>query len=105
MSHFLPGLGRPENFDARRYADFQRILRRFGDASAVMLKEQVNAAVRTGEDSAGFAVPSDRFARAAIRVALRQLLATDGPSAALSRWITLYDRAQSSAMDDDAEIH
>ena len=99
------GIGRAEEFDARRYADFQRVLRQFGDASAVVLKERVAAAVRAGEDPAGFAVPSERFARATIRVVLRQLAATGVSSPALSRWIALFDRVQSSAMDDDAEIH
>ncbi len=98
------GLGREQAFDARRLDAFQAILRRFGDPAAVALKRNAAVAVRRGGDPAEFPVPHDRFARATIRVALRQLAATDGASSSLARWSAHYDRAQSSAMDED-EIH
>ncbi len=98
------GLGREQTFDVRRLDAFQAILRRFGDPAALALKQNVTVAVRRGDDPAAFPVPYDRFARATIRVALRQLAATDGVSPALARWIAHYDRVQSSATDED-EIH
>ena len=98
------GVGREQNFDAVRLDGFQAILHRYGDPAAVGLKRNVAEAVRCGGDPAQFCAPHDRFARATIRVTLRQLAVSNGASPSLSQWIAYYDRAQSSAMDED-EIH
>jgi hypothetical protein len=94
LGHALP-------FDARRHDCFQDILRRFGDPNAVALKQQVTIAIAEGRDPSAVAVPYDRFARANIRVAVRQLRASHGPLPALSPWIAAYDAGQADTADVD----
>ncbi len=69
-------------FDAARYAAFQRLLSRYGDVEHVRLKRNVAKALNAGAGPEAIAMPDERFAQAAIRVALRQLKASEGPSPA-----------------------
>jgi hypothetical protein len=52
------------------------LLREFGDSELVALKQRVTATVAAGGDASSVVVPDNRFARATVRVALRQLNAT-----------------------------
>ncbi len=98
-------LGHELAYDARRHENFQDILRRFGDPNAVALKQRVKSTIQQGSDPAQLRVPSDRFARAGIRVALRQMQAANDAPPALNAWIEHYDRMQSANSDIDDEIH
>ena len=98
-------LGRELAYDAPRHESFQEILRRFGDPKAVALKRHVMAAVAQGGDPAQLRVPNDRHAHSTIRVALRQMLASNQAPSALPAWLAQYDRAQSAELDDAAEVH
>jgi hypothetical protein len=109
-AHFYPthpakdwqGQSRP--FDARRQASFEALLRQFGDQQLVALKERVRDAV--AEERAPSTVPvAGRFARSAIRVALRQLCASDGQPPSLSVWLATYDRMASEDSDDEPHLH
>lgn len=95
-------LGRELPFDARRHEQFQRMLRTFGDPGALELKQRVISAVGQGGDPSMIVVPNDRFARAGIRVALRQLQASNEGSPALGAWLDAHDRTQGNAEADDA---
>ena len=72
------GYGRARPFDAGRYAAFQRLLSRHGDVEHLRLKRNVVKALNAGAGPEAIAMPSDRFAQASIRVALRQLKASGG---------------------------
>ncbi len=85
------GYGRAIPFDAARYASFQRLLSRFGDAEHVKLKRNVVKALIAGAGPEAIAMPSDRFAQASIRIALRQLKASGGPSPELTKWFLAHD--------------
>ena len=98
-------LGRELAYDARRHEKFQEVLRRYGDPDALSLKRRVMAAVGEGGDPAQFRVPNNRHARAGIRVALRQMLASHQGSSILPAWIAQYDRVQTAEPDDDADVH
>lgn len=98
-------LGRALPFDARRHNNFQDMLSRFGDPHSVALKQQVIAAIAQGRDPSAIAVPDDRFARANVRVALRQLRASSGSSSALMPWIAAHDHAQAAEIDDSETMH
>jgi hypothetical protein len=110
-AHFYPAhpvkdaLGRALPFDRRRHDSFQDILLRFGDPDAVALKRRVLAAVEQGHDPSAIVVPADRFARANVRVALRQLRAWGGPSPALMPWIAAHDQAHAADPDDAETLH
>jgi hypothetical protein len=85
------GDGRAIPFDAGRHMAFQRLLARHGDIELVRLKRNVVKALNAGAGPEAIAMPDDRFARAAIRIALRQLKTSDGTSAGLSAWFAAYD--------------
>jgi hypothetical protein len=110
-AHFYPAhpvkdpLGRALPFDAQRHASFQDMLVRFGDPYTVALKRDVMAAVEQGRDPSAIAVPDDRFARANVRVALRQLHAWRGSSPALMPWIAAHDQGHAAESDDAEAVH
>jgi hypothetical protein len=92
--------GRARPFDTRHHDAFQALLREFGDPGLVMLKQRVAAAVAAGGSPSSVVVSDDRFARAAVRIALRQLHALDPSSSRLDGWMALggaADEAQSEA--------
>jgi hypothetical protein len=94
------GSGRAIPFDSVRYTAFQRLLSRYGDIEHVRLKRNVTKALNAGAGPEAIAMPDDRYAQAAIRVALRQLKASEGSSPALTVWFAAHDR---SAPGEDAE--
>jgi hypothetical protein len=98
-------LGRALPFNARRHDRFQDMLSRFGDPHAVALKRQVIVAVTQGRDPSAITVPDDRFARANVRVAVRQLRALGGLSPALTPWIAAHDQTHVAEIDDTEAMH
>jgi hypothetical protein len=78
------GMGRPRPFDLERHAAFQRMFHQFGDPELIALKNRVSAAVVAGEDPSSITVANDRFSHAGVRIAVRQLRASEGPSAKLA---------------------
>lgn len=95
------GYGRARPFDGARYAAFQRLLSRHGDIEHVHLKRNVIKAINAGAGPEAIAMPADRFAQASIRVALRQLKASGGPSPNLAVWFAAHDRGLDS---DETEL-
>lgn len=109
-AHFYPphpakdSLGHVQPFDAARHLRFQAMLEWFGNHDTVAIKRRLVAAVEQGEDPSTLSVPNDRFARAGVRVALRQLQAGQESSPTLAAWLHAYDRPHAIAVDiDDAE--
>ena len=96
------GDGRARAFDSARYGAFQRLLSRYGDAEHVRMKRNVIKAVSAGAGPEAIAMPTDRFAQASIRIALRQLKASEGTSPALAAWFATHD-AQRAADDEQDE--
>ncbi len=96
-------LGAARPFEEGRHASFQRMLQRFGDGDLVDLKRRVMQAVEQGGNPSAMDVPNDRFSRATIRIALRQLQASRAAPPEIADWIEVYDR--SHAADDDAAHH
>jgi hypothetical protein len=100
-------LGQPLPFDERRHEIFQDMLGRFGDADAIMLKRQAMSAVAEGRDPSAVAIPNDRFARSNVRVAVRQMRASQRPLPALARWTAAYDQTHvaQDEVDDTEAMH
>jgi hypothetical protein len=98
-AHFYPAhptkdaFGAVRSYESRCHNAFQELMRRFGDGELVDLKKRVIAAVSAGNDPSTFAVPADRFARTTIRIGLRQLVAQQGASPAVTAWQAFHDRA------------
>jgi hypothetical protein len=97
------GRGRP--FDGGRHAAFQSILSAFGDPASVALKQRIIAAITAGADPTSVAVTDHRFARTAIRVAVRQLCATDDASPALAAWMAVHERSDRVEPEDEDDPH
>lgn len=97
------GHGRP--FQAARHALFQEWLTRYGDPELIGLKRRIAAAVASGHGPATVPVPDDRFARATMRVALRQLRASGEAGPVLAAWLAAHDRAGRFDAEESAELH
>jgi hypothetical protein len=94
-------LGRKRAFRREHHAAFQAMLERYGVPELVALKRQVVEAVTRGPDT--MSTPSDRFARATVRVALRQLSAAEPSSLALIEWLSAHDRSDPLDAEDPME--
>jgi hypothetical protein len=92
-------LGRHGAFDGERHRAFQQILHTFGDAGLVGIKADVAAAIRRGDDPSSIVLPNSRFARGAIRLAVRQLQAAGEGPPSLRAWASMHDRP----LDHDVE--
>lgn len=82
--------GRRKPFDAAKHSTFQALLDKYGDRECVSAKIETCAAVRAGQAPTEV-ITYTRAQRLARRVALRQLLYTDGPSHTLSMWREKFD--------------
>jgi hypothetical protein len=92
--------GRSRTFQAQHHAAFQILLARFGDPQFLALKQRVIDAVTAGQAPSVAAAPHDRFARTIVRVALRQMQASDRSSEALAAWLSAYDRVEPAEIED-----
>jgi hypothetical protein len=88
--HFYPphptrnALGQPQRFQAERHAAFQALLGRYGDPQLVDIKRRVMESVAAGTSPDSIRIPAGRFARASVRIALRQLRMASPCSSALA---------------------
>ena len=95
--------GRKRTFRQEYHAAFQVLLERYGMAELVTLKRNVVDAVIAGRGPDTMAVPSDRFGRATVRIALRQLSAAEPSSPALIQWLSAHDRLDPLDAEDPME--
>lgn len=95
--------GQRHQFRHERHDAFQLMLAQYGDPERVELKRRVIDSVAAGHGPSAISTTSDRFARATVRVALRQLLASDRQSATLADWLSTYDRLSPTEEDNPME--
>jgi hypothetical protein len=93
-------LGRQRRFRRDCHDAFQNMLARYGEKERLALKRQVVESVMAGRGPSALGLPNDRFARATVRVALRQLRALEWSSPAFAEWLADYD-ASASVDDED----
>jgi len=98
------GLGRATPFQPARHDAFQQLLRAYGDPAIIRLKAQVAAALAGGEAPRA-ADNGDRFARACIRITLRQAHASGLNSPALGLWRDQYERPGGDDRSDISGCH
>jgi hypothetical protein len=97
-AHLYPPHPLRDRFGQRRpfrhdyHAAFQDLLARYGDPELVALKRQVVDSVLAKSEPSAASPPDGRYARAMVRVALRQLEASDLPPAKLNVWLAACDR-------------
>jgi len=85
-------MGKARPFRQASHAAFQALLGQYGLPEQLTSKRHIVDSIMAGEGPEAVRLPDDRRARATIRVALRQLRATEHPSAALTAWLSTYDR-------------
>lgn len=106
-AHFYPAhpakdaLGQARAFERSRHEAFQRLLKELGSPESAALKQQVVAAVESGEPPWSESRIGGRGARANVRIALRQMKASGFSSAALASWLVAFDRAEAAEEDSD----
>jgi hypothetical protein len=97
-------LGRATPFQAARHGAFQALLRAYGDPETLRLKTQITAALVGGQAPPQLE-EGDRFARASIRIALRQAQAAGLQAPALGLWRDQYERPGSLDHSDISGCH
>ena len=85
-------LGRPRAFALDAHAAFQALVDRYGDPAASTAKAALLAAIRRGDPPSSFRLPASRSARAACRIALRQLRQAGEDSGLLAAWESALER-------------
>jgi hypothetical protein len=95
--------GKKRAFEINYHDAFQAVLERCGTPEQVALKRRVVDAVAAGHGPSALSLADDRFTRATVRVALRQLQATTPQSPALVEWLSSYDRPGAAADEDPVE--
>jgi hypothetical protein len=98
------GLGRNRPFQVNRHTIFQNLLSRYGDPASAALKRRVIYLVMAGHGPVGTGIDDDRLSRAAVRVTLRQLRASDTSSGALAAWLAAYERSDLAASDSSENL-
>lgn len=110
-AHFYPphpakdAFGRFRPFGHERHAEFQALLDRYGDPELVALKRRVAAAVAAGEGPSALPIADDRYARATVRVVLRQLQALGQSTPSLTAWLAAHERIGRIDTDAAGEMH
>ncbi|HET7851103.1 MAG TPA: hypothetical protein VFL51_18800 [Pseudolabrys sp.] len=96
-------LGRVKPFQPARHDAFQALLRTYGDPQTIRLKTKVVAAIAGGDGP--FEADDDRFAKACIRVALRQARASGLKSPSLGLWLEKYEPPGAQDHSDISGCH
>jgi glutathione S-transferase len=81
------------------------LLARYGGPQFVEIKRRVIESVAAGRGPSAVSLAGDRFTRATVRVALRQLKALDQTSPALAEWVSAHDRFEAVEAEDSMEAH
>jgi len=92
-------------FQSERHAAFQALLARYGDPQLTDIKRRVVESVVAGRMPPPGGMAADRFARAAVRVALRQLQVVERSSPALAAWLSAHDRLEPDELNDAIGDH
>ena len=96
-------LGQRRPFRHDRHTAFQVLLERYGNPHLVALKRQVIRSVTSEHEPSTVPLLNERFARATLRVTLRQLQASGQTSAALAAWQSTCERLGPIDADDPME--
>jgi len=97
------GMGEARPFDPAFHSSFQGMMAAYGDPKTLAIKRRVVDAVLAGE--APLAIAGDRYGRAGIRIALRQLKAEGQASTTLAAWLAHFDQSSPEDGDDAAALH
>jgi hypothetical protein len=83
------------------HASFQELLARFGEVKLLDVKRRVLESVSARHGPSALSLPDDRFSRAALRIALRQIKMSGEPAPAIDAWLTAHDRADAAEAEEE----
>jgi hypothetical protein len=84
-------VGQSRSFRQDRHASFQDLLARFGEQNLFEVKRRVVNAIRATHEPSAFPLPDNRYGRAALRIALRQIKVSGELAPAIDAWLSAYD--------------
>lgn len=96
-------LGRKHAFRPEHHAAFAAVLERYGLPELTAVKTTVIEAIAKRKGPETVPLPSDRMARAAVRVTLRQLASAEPSAPALASWLSAYDRRDPAEAEEPME--
>ncbi|RTL72922.1 MAG: hypothetical protein EKK41_02285 [Hyphomicrobiales bacterium] len=99
----LDGEGLPQAFDSDRFDAFNALLREYGTPALVAAADATLDAVRRGAPPEAMTLSASKFARTAVRVALRKLKASGETSPHLDAWLTRFDRPSAEDGADEEQ--
>jgi hypothetical protein len=85
-------MGKRTSFCQNRHAYFQDLLARFGEPKFVDIKRRVYEGVSAAQTPFALSPLDDRFSRAALRIALRQIKMSGEAAPTLDAWLAAHDR-------------
>ena len=94
--------GRARPFALGAHVAFQDMLDVFGDDALLALKRRVRDAVVSGHSPHSIAVAKHRHAGLVVRIALRQMRATNHDAALLAPWLAVHDRVREAETAGEA---
>ncbi len=106
-AHFYPphpvrdAFGRRRPFHKDSHESIQALLARFGDPRLLRIKQRVIEAVAAGDPPSAISVADDRFGRAVLRVALRQLKMSGKRWHTLDAWLSTHDHPGTIDVEED----
>jgi hypothetical protein len=83
------------------HASFQELLARFGEVKLLDVKRRVLESVSARHGPSALSPPDDRFSRAALRIALRQIKMSGEPAPAIDAWLAAHDRADAAEAEEE----
>lgn len=85
-------MGKRTSFCQNRHASFQDLLARFGEPKFLDIKRRVYEGVSAAQTPFALSPLDDRFSRAALRIALRQIKTSGETAPSIDAWIAAHDR-------------
>jgi hypothetical protein len=83
------------------HASFQELLARFGEVKLLDVERRVLESVSARHGPSALSLPDDRFSRAALRIALRQIKMSGEPAPAIDAWLAAHDRADAAEAEEE----
>ena len=94
-------LGTSTAFCQNRHASFQRLLARFGEPKFLDVKRRVHEGVSAAQTPFALSSLDDRFSRAALRIALRQIKMSGEGAPLIDAWIAAHDRFNPTETEEE----
>jgi hypothetical protein len=94
-------MGKRTPFCQNRHATFQHLLARFGEPKFLDIKRRVYEGVSAAHTPFALSPLDDRFSRATLRIALRQIKMSGAPVPSIDAWLAAHDRLDSSETEEE----